>query len=299
MKKNAKNEPSQTSIKIFFYDRQNKTIKPNATEKIRAFWIFNATRPTLTHVNEFRLKNLKFNVPGLSIGKEIVSGEKHIVKVDTFLPTANLIVKNSNSYDIVLNHGDPLGEITRGTFGPYPCAVFNLNMKNNQLTINYLQKSGWESTFFDNFDVFNDTSVPELAGKYKKLNQYSIRVLDILKWPKFAVLFIFSTEDEANICLNVIFPKTLPKDMELSNLKIKIHIMPDAQNKKDLIKEKIETQGFADFSCKQRILSDPVDPWCNRCRKIGHYSLKCSNPGQKSVIENSQSPYQQRQSVRI
>ena len=75
--------------------------------------------------------------------------------------------------------------------------------------------------------------------------------------------------------------------------------MPDAQNKKDLIKEKIQKQGFSDFTCKQRILSDPVDPWCNWCRKIGHYPLKCTNPGQKSAIENAQSSYQQQHNVRI
>ena len=103
----------------------------------------------------------------------------------------NVMVQNISPYDITISHQNPLGRITKGTFGPYPCAVFNLNTKNNQLTINYLQKSGWESTFFDNFDVFNDLPVPELIGKFKKLNQYSKRVLDILEWPKFAVLFIY------------------------------------------------------------------------------------------------------------
>ena len=252
----AENEPLETSIDIFSWARKNRTLKPNATQAIRVFWRDDSkgARPTLTHMNEFELE------PGLSV-ENIFGQEDQRIHVHMFQATAQLMLKNTNSYNVVLNHKDPIGTITKGTFGPYPCAVFSLNMKQNQLSMYYLQKSGWDVTFLDNFDVFNGQFVPEYQdGKFTNLNYFSKSILEILRWPKFTVMFVFSTEQEAKMCLNLIFPRALPKDMDLSNLKIKIHILHDAEKKKSLIKEKMEKNGFKDFPCKIRTLSDPVDP---------------------------------------
>ena len=83
-------------------------------------------------MNEFELE------PGLSIEK-VFGQEDQPIQVHMFHATAQVMLKNSNSYNIVLNHKDPVGKITKGTFGPYPCAVFSLNMEQNQLSMDYLQ----------------------------------------------------------------------------------------------------------------------------------------------------------------
>ena len=86
-------------------------------------------------------------------------------------------------------------------------------------------------------------------------------ILEILEWPKTFILFIFSNQDEASKCLKIIFPKPLTINNDISGLKIRVHIMSDAENKTDLISERIEQKGFSDFPCRETVWGQMEDDW--------------------------------------
>ena len=101
---------------------------------------------------------------------------------------------------------------------------------------------------------------PKLSGKFWYLNAYSKMILEILNWPE-QVLFIFTTNKEAELCLKMIFPEALPKKKnghlgQLSEMKIKFNVMPDAKSKLDFISDRLENEGPDYFPCLQKIWSE-------------------------------------------
>ena len=78
------------------------------------------------------------------------------------------------------------------------------------------------------------------------LNETAQWIFDKLFWPKKA-LFIFSTEDDAITCINMIFPKSDYGTTEFGKMRIKIVIVSDAENNAGLISERFLNKGIDDL----------------------------------------------------
>ena len=145
-------------------------------------------------------------------------------------------------------------------FGPHPCTVMKLDEEKKYFSCKYLMNyNEWKGYHDPNFDVENPTK-RKLEGKFWYMNAYSLKLLQTLRWPK-QILFIFETKEEARKCLNVFFPKAFTKTNEISKLKIKVHILEDAQNQTSLISEKLLKNGFEDFDGKEIQLLDLYPDW--------------------------------------
>merc|ERR1712156_755576 len=66
---------------------------------------------------------------------------------------AKVILKNNNDEEYLLTNESALGKITKGTFGPYPCALLTLNKEEKILDFHYLMEDGWRIATKNSFDI--------------------------------------------------------------------------------------------------------------------------------------------------
>ena len=97
-------------------------IRPNEKQSLSIVWQPEnyPNYPSLTHINELEL--------GPALTYFYKHAQNRSIQVERFRPMTNVMVQNISPYDITISHQNPLGRITRGTFGPYPCAVLTLGM---------------------------------------------------------------------------------------------------------------------------------------------------------------------------
>ena len=97
-------------------------------------------------------------------------------------------------------------------------------------------------------------------SKTPYLNDLSQWLFDKILWPK-QLLFIFSNEEDAITCLNLIFPTSYDKDTDAGKVRIKVLIVTDAEKNAGLISERFINKGLDDFDCKETVLSDLGEDW--------------------------------------
>jgi len=266
-------EPVETSIDFWFGGTKDIVFQPDETHDLSINWEkLPANSPTITAITDMELLP-----PGLTLphNNYLVNSEFKPKTVSRFKLETRVSLKNTNPTEFVLVPKIILGKIKKAMFGPHPCSVMKWDQVFKTLSCKYLLNNEWKDVKIINFDVENPIK-KKLDGKFWYLNPYSLQMLQALRWPK-QILFIFETKDEAAKCLNAIFPKAFTKTNEISKLKIKVHILADAQNKTSLISEKLLKNGFEDFDGKEIQLLDLYPDWLTTERS------KISNLEQKIV----------------
>jgi len=248
-------EPVETSIEFWLSRHKDLKFGPNETHDVNICWGDSPSNgPTMT-----KITGMELCLSGLEIVSSFWNPKDRPVRVSRFKLDARVLLKNSSPDEIEIKKKTIVGKITKATFGPYSCTVLKLDEEGKILTLKYFMQNEWKSTKIECFDVKNPIK-SELKGKFWYLNTYSKMLLEALQWPK-QILFIFESEQEATKCLNVIFPKPFEKNNEISKLKLKVHIMEDAENKTSLISEKMLKNEIEYFDGKEIFLSDLVQNW--------------------------------------